>query len=414
MADFNARKIIEALRSGVPSREVGRCFSSARPRLIRELDGALNAVADERVSSGMIFTGKYGEGKTHLLNTVIGMAAEKNMVVSILSLSKETLLYKLHALYPKIIQSTYLPGRVQPGFARVFEEMTPNSPVAASMFEYALTALETDKLYYLLKSYLGTGDDEEKFRLLADFEGDFVLNNDLKKAYRRILGERAAFKTAFSKTKHTMDYLAFLSHLFLTLGYKGWVILFDEAELIGRLGKKARLNAYANITRLIQPKALEAVFCLFAFNASYIPDVIEGKHEFANLDAAQLAPEVKQDILSALNRITAAPQLVPLNREEILEILEGVQRFHAQAYDWNPNLEPPLLLSAVEQASGQLLRAKIRTAIELLDQLYQYGKVGDIRINELGQATYEEDLVPLDADVLDPPDEARERPAGMG
>ena len=82
MGDFYARKIIEALRSGISSREVGECFSSARPKILRELRDALEHLDDERRSGGRIISGKYGEGKTHLLNTVAGIACQQNIVVS--------------------------------------------------------------------------------------------------------------------------------------------------------------------------------------------------------------------------------------------------------------------------------------------------------------------------------------------
>ena len=59
--DMESRHIIEALRSGVPSRIVGRCFSDARPKVLRELSDRLNDVCEHQKSSGMIICGKYGE-----------------------------------------------------------------------------------------------------------------------------------------------------------------------------------------------------------------------------------------------------------------------------------------------------------------------------------------------------------------
>ena len=67
----------------------------------------------------MIICGKYEGGKTHLLNTVFNMASENNMVVSYLSLNKETPIDKLYMLYPKLMVNTYLPRRLQPGFMQV-------------------------------------------------------------------------------------------------------------------------------------------------------------------------------------------------------------------------------------------------------------------------------------------------------
>ena len=94
-------------------------------------------------------------------------------------------------------------------------------------------------------------------------------------------------------------------------------------------------------------------------------------------------------IKTVLNLISTAPQLIPLNKEEIMAILEKIQDFHGKAYDWKPNIEINLLFSATEKR-GYLLRTRIRAAVELLDQLYQYGKVGNIMINDVGQADYAE------------------------
>lgn len=47
------------------------------------------------------------------------------------------------------------------------------------------------------------------------------------------------------------------------------------------------------------------------------------------------------------------------------------------------------------EAGGYLLRTKLRGAIELLDQLYQYGEVGNIRIGRLDDESLEEELPDL-------------------
>ena len=399
MIDFNARHIIEALRSGISSREVGYCFSSARPKIMREIDSALLKVSDERFSGGIFISGKYGEGKTHLLNTVFNMAQERNMAVSLVSLSKETPFDKLYTVYSKIVQNTYLPGRLQPGFEHIFEGMTIKSPLVSELCEHCLKDFETNKLYYVLKSYLGTEDMDEKFMLLADMEGDFMPNATVRKIYGRIYSEKANFNANFVKSRHTWDYFAFLSSLFLKSGYNGWVILFDEAELIGRMGKKARLNCYLNMSKFIYPDKninFKSVYSIFAFNSSFVPDVIESKLEYENSEQNPISPEADEKIKTILDLISTAPQLIPLNKDEILTILEKIQNFHGKAYDWNPDIDISALFIATEKR-GYLLRTRIRAAVEILDQLYQYGKAGNITVNELGQTNYSEDLTSLDS-----------------
>ncbi len=394
MFDFEARHVIEALRSGIPSRAVGQYFSEARPGIMKEISGHLDETCETGKSKGMIIAGKYGEGKTHLLNTVFSMAHSNNMVVSYLSLSKETPFDKLYLVYQKLVNNTFLPKRVQPGFTQILEKMTPGSPAANELLLYAAKHLETDKLYYLLRAYLNTEDLDEKFMLQADLEGDFIANVLLKQIYRRIYNERVKYNINFSKTKHCGDYFSFLSRLFRLMGYNGWVILIDETELIGRLSKKARLNAYRNMAQFLLPdERLEGIYTLFALGASYTEDVIETKHDYENLE--EIYPEQQEPIRTVLNLITRAQQLAPLTDSEIREVLKKIQVFHGRAYDWNPNISMGTILAAT-QSGGYLLRTKLRAAIELLDQLYQYGEAGNTRINELGQETFEEDVPSLE------------------
>lgn len=390
MYDKEARHIIEALRSGIPSRAVGQYFSEARPRIMKEISDRLDQVCDQGKSSGMIISGKYGEGKTHLLNTVFNLAHSNNMVVSYLSLSKETPMDKLYLVYQKIIRNTYLPMRRQPGFMHELEKVSANSPIANEMLLYAVKHLETDKLYYLFRSYLNTEDSDEKFLLQADLEGDFIANAPLKKIYRRIFDQPVKYNTNFTKTRHCGDYFSFMSHLFLQMGYHGWVILIDETELMGRLGKKARLNAYRNMAQFLLPeKCPESAFTIFALSASYTEDVIEGKHEYENLEA--IYPDEPEPIKTVLDLLVRAPQLLPLTKDEVNEVLCKIQDFHGRAYGWTPNLSVASLAEST-QSGGYLLRTKIRVAIEFLDQLYQYGKAGKTTINELGQETFAEDV----------------------
>jgi len=66
MFDYEARHIIEALRSGIPSRSVGHYFSEARPKVLHELNNDLEEISISGKSKGRLISAKYGEGKTHL------------------------------------------------------------------------------------------------------------------------------------------------------------------------------------------------------------------------------------------------------------------------------------------------------------------------------------------------------------
>ena len=393
--DFNACRVIEALRSGVPSRAAGEYFSEARPAMLQKIQSRLEQVHETGHSDGMIFTGRYGEGKTHLLGTVFGMAFAHNMVVSYVSLGKETPVDRPYLLFPKLIANTYLPGAAQPGFRPKLEDLTQGSSISGELLAYAAKELETDKLYFLLKAFLGTQEEEERYAFLADLEGDFTTGQVIKRSYRRITGTAAKFSQNFSKTKHGFDYFYFTSHLFKTLGYGGWVLLFDEAELLGGMGKKTRAKSYVQLQRFLKPSPkLEGVFSLFAFSSSYAEDVIDAKKEFENVEA--VFSEDRESLSAAksvLNGILNAPELMPLTREETLQVLLSIQDFHGRAYGWKPEVSANTIYQVTE-SGGYLLRTRIRSAIEFLDQLYQYGEAGKTKVTKLGKETYDEDDTP--------------------
>ena len=324
MMDFEAQRVIEALRSGVSSRAIGHYFSSARPELMEQLSRKMDTVRDTGESSGMVISGKYGEGKTHLLNTMFNLAHRNNMVVSLVSLSKETPFDKLYLAYQKLVSNTYLPKRMQPGFQHVLQDIAPNSPIAQDMISFASKHLETDKLFFVLRSYLNIDDPDDKYLLMADLEGDFINNARLRQIYKRIFAQTVHYAVPFSKTRHSMDYLVMLSHLFKLLGYNGWVILFDETELVGRLGKKARLTAYKNMASFLFPEQysrLESTFTMFALGASFVEDVVESKHDFENMATAYVDRAEREPVEKVLNHIMAAPQLQPLVQDAILGVL---------------------------------------------------------------------------------------------
>jgi hypothetical protein len=352
----------------------------------------------------MVVSGKYGEGKTHLLNTVFNLAHSNNMVVSLVSLSKETPFDKLYLAYQKLVSNTYLPGRLQPGFQHVLQDITLNNPSAQDLLSFTGKHLETDKLFFVLRSFLQVDDPDERYLLMSDLEGDFINNALLRQIYKRIFSQTARYSVPFSKTRHSMDYFTFLSRLFKLLGYNGWVILYDETELIGRLGKRSRLNAYNNMASFLFPEKysrLESTFTMFALGASYQEDVIESKHEFENLTTTYVDRTQREPSEKVLNAIIAAPQLQPLNRDEILAVLKQVQDFHGRAYDWQPRFDIEEVLKATENR-GYLLRTRIRAAVELLDQLCQYGQAGNIQINALGEPQYpEERLLSLEGCIID-------------
>ena len=380
--DVEARKVIEALRSGIPSRTIAGHFGSARAELLAEISEWL----DTKPGGGKILTASYGEGKTHLLSTVFRMAQHKNMAVSMVSLSRETPFNNLSQIYQRIALNTYLPKREQSGFDSLLEKL--DSGKMAELQLYAAKELQTDKLYYLLKAYCNTDDHDVKYKLLADLLGYMVTNAQLKKIYKEIFQENVIYSANFVKSRHIWDYILFLSKLFHLSGLNGWVILFDEAEHIGRLGRKSRFNAYTNMSKFLDNDNSN-VLSLFTMTNNYAIQVIEGKDERGHLAETEgFSNELIEDVLS---RIETAAELQPLDRNEFTEVLKKIVDFHSRAFDWKPGINMEELCE-IAWSCGYYLRTKIRAAIENLDQLFQYGDMGVVTASELEQESYHEEI----------------------
>ena len=386
--DYEARKVVEALRSGIPSRTIGGYFGGARTELIAEMSEWL----DIQESNGMILTASYGEGKTHMLNTVYNMALSKHSAVSLVSLSRETPFNNLCTVYQDIARNTFLPGREQPGFEHLIGQLPPGAMMELQLF--AAKELQTDKLYYSLKSFSNTDNPDIRFALLADLQGNFLTSQQLKKIYKDIFGENIVFSTSFVKSRHIWDYFLFLDRLFAVSGLNGWVILFDEAENIGRLGRKTRFAAYANMAKFLS-RGAGNIRSLFTITNNYVMQVIDGKDERKSLAEAEGID--REQIEYTLSRIEHARELIPLTRDEFMQILNRIVDFHTRAYAWNPGIDIADLCETA-WSRGYYLRTKIRAAIEYLDQIYQYGDAVAITAGDLEQETYLEEI-PLPEDL---------------
>ena len=379
MTDFENRHMIEALRSGVPSRAVGKFFSSSRKEIMDKA-AALIAESADGVSNSMVIKGKYGEGKTHFLNSVFSMAQENNMVVSFVALGKETPANKIDILYKRVLEQTYLPGESEPGIPSLFTFLSSGSDKANEMFLYALNKLDTNRLYYVLKAFLaseGSNDDDVDV-LEADLQGSFASVAAIRTLYSRYCREKVSFNNKFVVREHTSDYFAFMSHLFKVMGFSGWVILFDEAELIGRFARKSRMSAYSTISQfLFPPSSFDSVSSIFAFSSSYTEEVIGEKDDFGYLDLMEGDEDSKEVIRKVLDRIVEAEELRALTEDELTYSLKTIVDIYSKAYgkDYSGHAEKVIETAS---SSGYLLRTKIRAAIEALDQISQYGDEGVI------------------------------------
>ena len=393
MSDFESRHMIEALRSGVPSRTVGAYFSSARSEFISNVENRLDKMVETGNSDSIVFSGRYGEGKTHMLNTIFELASSRKMAVTFLPLSLETPFGNSKVLYSKVMQNTYLPGASQPGVFRNFEAtFTKGSEKGRDALKFAAEELETDRLYHVFETWMNAEDADDHFMMQTDLEGDYASTVNIKATHKKCFGSTLKFESRFVFSRHMMDYFSFMSHLLGLVGCRGWVILFDEAELIGRLAKVSRKKAYLGMDPFLFPDGrLENVMSIFAFSSSFAEDVLDGRGDLGFIRDLEKDDPEKRILEDVTGRIMRAEELSPLTDDDLRRSIADIISLHEAAYDWTSGVDADEMLPVVRKA-GYLLRTKIRAAIEYLDQLYFYGSASGIETGTLTEENLDESL----------------------
>ena len=393
MTEFEAKKMIEAFRSGVPSKDIGSYFSSSRRNILDDIKSDLEVVAATGVGGSCVIGGRYGEGKTHMLNTVKDLAEKQKLAYSYLSLGKETPMNNLPNLFKKACENLFLPDIGNPGFFREIENrITLKNELGKEALDFASNSLATDRLYYVFRAYLGCKDPEEKFLLQSDLEGSLIGASVVKSIYSKIFGEKVSFREKFVKSKNMGDYFAFISFLIKLLGYNGWVILFDESELIGRFSYKTRMKAYLSMHSFISPeKTLVGTYSVFAFSSSYIDEVINAKGDKDYINSSDIDSDSKRKILEVIDRIISLKEITPLTDSEFMELIKAIVSLHEKAYSWHCNESIEEFLKVAKQ-SGFLLRTRIRATLEYLDQMFLYGNFEKITVGSLDSGSFDEDV----------------------
>ena len=113
--DVSHQRAIEALRSGVPNRDVVKVLGSHQPDLegkFRRLLQQMSTQAPQGIpTKGLVIEGGFGSGKSHLLKALQHVALEQNFVCSPIVISKETPFYNVATLFRSSINDAIVPGK---------------------------------------------------------------------------------------------------------------------------------------------------------------------------------------------------------------------------------------------------------------------------------------------------------------
>ncbi len=242
------RKIIEALRTGVPIREVIQLVGTGQPGLEKRFIDLLAAKrrGKDLDTNGFVFFGGFGTGKSHTLESFTALAAAENFVVSRATISTNLQLGKPKDVLRALIANTQTKQHFEDGLEKLIADALSNNADFSSLVRWVSTEVEQNRMSSI---YLGiaralpnTNYASEVFDLIISFlRGDSV-GAKLRSALQNSSLTNPTEKLRPSETS------AFLTRLFLSLGFSGWVVLFDELELIRLLaGPATRGKSYAEL-----------------------------------------------------------------------------------------------------------------------------------------------------------------------
>ena len=348
------RRALEALRNGVPNQDAVRGLDPGQlpaiKRFTKQLDQVTELFSAGSQSKGLLLSGGFGSGKSHLLQHFEHLALKQNFVCSRIVIGKETPLYDPAKVYRAAVEAAVLPdGTSGQAIQEIAQRLDTKGPAYADFYHWV--GLPNSGLAQLfaasLKVHERAAPDPDITGAITDFwSGDALKLTDLKK-WLRELGLPAAFVvTSVAAKELALQRFHFATHLFKAAGYRGWVLLIDEVEMIGKYGVVSRGKSYGELARWLgevsseQYPGITAVASLTDTYASQllterqdkdlVPQKLEGKGTDEARSQARRAETgmriIEHDFLS----------LEKPDEARLLETYQQLRKFHADAYGWNP------------------------------------------------------------------------------
>ncbi len=375
----NAIFVMESLRSGIPTRLSTRLLPDLRKNISDRILADLEVFGEEKIPSGRMLWGQYGQGKTHALTAIEHMALDKNFAVSRVTLSREVSCHNLFHLFGQLVPRIRTSSSTQEGLQPCLAKIRPDETEGTVLFE-------DDRYSNLLPRVLledalfAEGEDKEK--LLADLSGIRLPLGEAGRIHRSLRG-RPLPKCQFKVTTHADAYYGVVADALKCAGFEGWVILIDEIELIGRLGKTARLKAYRNLHWLLNwgGRMKYPIYVVGAAASRLQDDLWYGKADddrtiMPALALERFGEEDARNMTTFFSRAIGSDSMSipPAGQAELYELLDSIATLHGHAYGWSPRFDSGEIL---RHLGAQPARTHVRAALEFLDLQMLYAKDGE-------------------------------------
>ena len=390
-------------RTGLPYITVGR--KNEIEALLHDVD-----IVSEGGASFRFIVGKYGSGKSFLLQTIRNYVMDRGFIVADADLSPERRLQGTKgqglATYRELISNLSTKTKPEGGAVTLLLDKWISKIQAECMAESKFLpgsgelSLEVDKKIYFTLSSLSElvhgfefgnilskyyhayieGDDDMKMKIVRWFRGEYTRKTDAKEA----LGVNIIITD-----DDWYEYIKLFAMFFRLAGYSGMMIMVDELVNIYKIPNAiTRQYNYEKMLTMyndtLQGKA-KYLGIIMGATPQTLEDKRRGIYSYealrSRLAEGKFSRPGMRDLLSPVIRLD------PLTPEEMLVLCGKLADIHAGLYDYTKTLEDKdlgdfikLEYSRIGASENITPREVIRDFIELLDLLYQNP---NLSINEL-------------------------------
>ena len=403
-----AQTLINSLKGGVVPRVGLPYVTVGRKAEIDALLHDVDIIADGGASFRFI-VGRYGSGKSFLLQTIRNYVMAKNFVVVDADLSPERRLQGTRgqglATYKELIRNMSTKTRPEGGalslildrwISSVQQEaaeasgLSVTDPGLAPLAERRISAVigslsemvhgfDFARLLTLYYRASLSGDDEAKGKVLKWFRGEYATKTEA----RQELGVNIVITD-----DDWYEYLKLFACFLQQAGYAGMLVLIDELvniykipNAITRQYNYEKILTMYNDTMQGKAKHLGVILC---GTPQCMEDPRRGVYSYealrSRLAEGRFSGEHK-DLLSPVIR------LQPLTPEEMLILVEKLAGIHAELYEYAQIVTQQDMADFIEIEFGRIgadehitPREVIRDFIEVLDIVYQNP---DVKVREL-------------------------------
>ena len=381
-------------RIGLPYVAVGR--KKEIEALLRDVD-----IIAEGGASFRFITGRYGSGKSFLLQTIRNYVMDRGFIVADADLSPERRLHGTGgqglATYRELMGNLSTKTKPEGGAltlvldrwinavqteAALETGLAPGDPALAAATDkkiYAVTASVSELVHgfefaRLLSAYYRAyveGDDGTRAGVVRWFRGEFALKSEAKS----VLGVNFIIND-----DNWYDCLKIFALFFRLAGYSGMMIMIDELVNIYKIPNSiTRQYNYEKMLAMYND-ALQGKARYFGVIMGVTPQALEdrrrGVYSYealrSRLGEGRFSAPGARDLLAPVIRLD------PLTAEEMLVLCEKLSGMHSSLYGYAPRLTVEDLAAFIRvdyarRGADENItpREVIRDFIELLDILYQ-------------------------------------------